>query len=734
MKKKTWLFIIVLIVFIINISFFILVRLAKVDKIVQTRISDQLSELLNAEIKIEEFTFNDKQANISGIEINSDDKFNLKVNQLYVEYNLQKLIFSKFKNLKAITHIKIYDPEFSLIIKPDGTKKEDSEFIIPDITEFFKMLDIYNGSFNLNFENDIFQIANSWKKIDISIKNTKSSNITMSAKSGDDSRLNVSCILNKGVIEKADLKLNDLQPSELEISELNSFGLILDAEIKYAEEKLHYISQIKNVYAGFAEKRASIDSIIVSGNNERTNISLHNSYLDNNKIEGSAVINNILTNNGTINSEITTSNIPFSRYIEQVSGDVQVKFNISGKLTNPTINAEVISDKLIVADQELDNINISAIMKESNIDLQLNSSLWEGNKIVGNGYYRIGEDLHLDLYSKNMLWQSGDLQVAGDFTSTIKYKDVPEIFIDLENISFQTSLFELNDLTLKANLLDNDVTADITHPLNDIGFSCFGNISEMEIKAKLKLRGLDLSSTLEGTALPILTGDVEVEANKYSIVTNSNIMVYDRDYGKLGGRLKTDIVLDLSNKSSLINIRSYNAKYNYEPFKIDLLAKGTLDSLQIKHFSLNKMIDINGWIRREPEFKFSLSLHGEELKVKDLSKYFVDYETTRQLDGNLNIIGNIDNLGEGNVDGNVSVNDFRFGDIEELYAGFNIIGNSSMISLRDGFIKTNEHDVVGLQGALITKPDLLITANGVIDSLQLVDILPQENLSGVIKG
>ncbi|MBT3756291.1 MAG: hypothetical protein HOG24_08445, partial [Candidatus Cloacimonetes bacterium] len=404
MKKKTWLFIIVLIVFIINISFFILVRLAKVDKIVQTRISDQLSELLNAEIKIEEFTFNDKQANISGIEINSDDKFNLKVNQLYVEYNLQKLIFSKFKNLKAITHIKIYDPEFSLIIKPDGTKKEDSEFIIPDITEFFKMLDIYNGSFNLNFENDIFQIANSWKKIDISIKNTKSSNITMSAKSGDDSRLNVSCILNKGVIEKADLKLNDLQPSELEISELNSFGLILDAEIKYAEEKLHYISQIKNVYAGFAEKRASIDSIIVSGNNERTNISLHNSYLDNNKIEGSAVINNILTNNGTINSEITTSNIPFSRYIEQVSGDVQVKFNISGKLTNPTINAEVISDKLIVADQELDNINISAIMKESNIDLQLNSSLWEGNKIVGNGYYRIGEDLHLDLYSKNMLW------------------------------------------------------------------------------------------------------------------------------------------------------------------------------------------------------------------------------------------------------------------------------------------------------------------------------------------
>jgi len=123
MKKKTWLFIIVLIVFIINISFFVLVRMARVDRIVQTRVTDQLSEMLNAEIKIEEFTFNDKQANVSGIEIISPDKFELKVNQLYVEYDLIKLIFSKFKNLKAITHVKIYDPEFTFKISLMGKKK-----------------------------------------------------------------------------------------------------------------------------------------------------------------------------------------------------------------------------------------------------------------------------------------------------------------------------------------------------------------------------------------------------------------------------------------------------------------------------------------------------------------------------------------------------------------------------------------------------------------------------------
>ena len=341
MKKKTWLLIIVLIVFIINITFFVLVRLAKVDKIVQTRITDQLSEMLNAEITMEEFTFNDKQANISGIEINSQDKFNLKVNQLYVEYNLQKLIFSKFKNLKALTHIKIYDPEFTLEIVPNGEEKEKSRFIIPDITKFFEMLNIYNGSVSIDFQNEALQISNNWQNIDLSIRNTKSSDITLSAVSGENSDLRISCILNKGKIEKADLKLNDLKLSKLEISQLNHIGFTLDADLNYNDEKLKYTTNIQNITAEIATRKASIDSILISGNDKQAFITLHNSYLDRNKINGNAIINDVLTDKRTIKSEITTSNIPLQKYITQVAGNVNAKINISGKLSKPIIEAEL---------------------------------------------------------------------------------------------------------------------------------------------------------------------------------------------------------------------------------------------------------------------------------------------------------------------------------------------------------------------------------------------------------
>jgi len=88
-------------------------------------------------------------------------------------------------------------------------------------------------------------------------------------------------------------------------------------------------------------------------------------------------------------------------------------------------------------------------------------------------------------------------------------------------------------MDLKINLIDEDLAVDLTHPANDLGFSCIGNIKDKELRAKLKLRSLDLSSFLNGTSLPILTGEVTIEANQYNIVANSNIMVYDRITGNL---------------------------------------------------------------------------------------------------------------------------------------------------------------------------------------------------------
>ena len=56
MRKKKWLLIAVAILFLINLAFFILIRLAKVDLLVKDKISNVLSSKLNAHVNIGDFT------------------------------------------------------------------------------------------------------------------------------------------------------------------------------------------------------------------------------------------------------------------------------------------------------------------------------------------------------------------------------------------------------------------------------------------------------------------------------------------------------------------------------------------------------------------------------------------------------------------------------------------------------------------------------------------------------
>jgi len=734
MKKKTWLLIIVLIVFIINISFFVLVRMAEVDKAVQTRITNQLSKILKAEIKIDEFTFNDKQANISGIEINNPGIYNLKVNQLYIEYDLIQLIFSKFKNLKAISHIKIYDPIFTLTLAPSTKEEENSDFVIPDITKFFKLLNIYNGKLHIEYEDDNITISDNWQSINLAIVNTKISDIKLTADSGEGSYLFLSGILDKGNLINANFEIDNYKPAKLDISELDSFGFMINTQVTYSEDQLSYFANIKKIKVELLEKIASIDSILISGNEDKSIITLHNSYLDKNKINGKAEIYNVLSNDRTIEAEIAANDIPLQNYINQVAGYVSTKVNISGKINKPEIIANLNSTELEAAEQKLKNIEISAKLKDDFIELELINSVWEENQINGTGYYKFGDKLYLEIKSNDMLWRKGDLRISGSLFSTISYQDSPNIFINLDDIKIQTNSVRFTDMNLKINLIDEDIAVDFTHPANDIGFSCIGNIKDQELRAKLKLRSLDMSSFLNGTSLPILTGEIEIDANQYNIVANSNIIVYDRDYGKLGGRLKTDIVLDLSNNRSLINLRTYNARFNYEPFKVELLAKGSLDSLHIKDFHFNDKINIDGWIRRTPEIKYGLSLHGEDLKLKEFTKYFMEYDTSQQINGNLSFGVNIDNLKKGSVAGKLVLSDFKLSDMTELQAEINLTGNNSMIKLQDGLIRSNDQEIVRLLGEMNLKPEIKITAKGIIDSLQLTDLLPEKKLQGLIKG
>ena len=240
MRKKKWLLIIVTVVFVINIAFFVLVRLAKVDEIVQNKFSEYISQTMNAKVNIGHFSFNDRQLKVSQLSISSPGNYDLMIDQKYVEYNLPKLLLSNFKNLRAIKHLKIYEPVFHIKITPSGEKKENKKITIPDIADFFKVLDIYNGRIGIEFVSGAVGFKHSWNDIFLSIENTQKSNIKFSATDRSNSNLSASAVLHKRNVEKASLNLINFFPDSLQLPFVNSLSGKLNVNAELNEDWLSF--------------------------------------------------------------------------------------------------------------------------------------------------------------------------------------------------------------------------------------------------------------------------------------------------------------------------------------------------------------------------------------------------------------------------------------------------------------------------------------------------------------
>ncbi|MBN1326941.1 MAG: hypothetical protein JW996_03225, partial [Candidatus Cloacimonetes bacterium] len=157
MKKQKWLLIIVGILFVINILFFVLVRLVKVDKAVQNKLENYLSQKLNAEITIEEFSFNDKQINIYGLSIvDQNGNFEIQVPQIYLDYKISDLFFSGFTRTKSVEKMFVYQPQLKFHYQSTGSSAE--KFTFPDLNDYFKELTIFQGNLDLELDDPGFYL------------------------------------------------------------------------------------------------------------------------------------------------------------------------------------------------------------------------------------------------------------------------------------------------------------------------------------------------------------------------------------------------------------------------------------------------------------------------------------------------------------------------------------------------------------------------------------------------
>ncbi|MDO9576384.1 MAG: hypothetical protein Q7J16_00690 [Candidatus Cloacimonadales bacterium] len=735
MKSRKWLLIIVSIVMIVNISFFFIIRLSIVNDLVEKKLSKYISENLQAEVRFGNFTFNDKQLRITDLQVSSQGSFSLAVKQIYIEYNLPQLLLSNFKYLQAIKHIKIFEPTIDYNINPgSGEKKEGEKARIPNIAEFFKKLDIYDGKLKIVYNSEQFKAEKELHNLNLSIINSNDTKLTLNCKGTKSDSIFIEALLFEGELKEAAVKLTDFDLENIELRNVHDFAASLDFALSYKFKKIEYNGAVKQIQVAAFDRVGTARSLEFSGNESDFFCRFQDFVLDGNKLSLEAEIEKIFTDQRKLSATIEAEQIPIHKYTDQVDGFADLKVKVKGSFNDLMISAEAHSDSLFSQNQKISNVEISAKMQKNKLTFSLLNAIWEDNTITGSGAYQLGKELKIDLQSPGLSWQYGENKIKGDLTGNINYKDKLTAVLELQNCEFNNPEFKISNLTLYASIDDKDFVANLLHTNKDLQVSCRGILNPPAIDAQIKFKRFDLGNFLNNSELPIISGNLDVTASESTIVLNSDMRAYDQNFGKLNGRLSTNFIADLANNKTALNMHTYNGKFNYETFDLNLIAEGTLDSIRTKQFTINKILNIDAWCKLKPELQYGVNLQGENIKVKDIAQYFMNYYAFSELQGNADIQMQYDSRNNGTMNGSINFEKFKTGSMTDFNGQLIITGTNNRLSVHDSYVNCLEDRIFDFSGEISLQPEFRIDASGMLVNASLKNIFPDSKLKGDISG
>lgn len=725
------------VILFINISFYAIVHWGKMDEIVRQKLSEYLSESLNAKVKIGFLDFNDKQLNISNISIlENNDFYKLDIKQIYIEMSLIKLLYSGFKNFKAIEHIRIYEPTLEININNAdfSAKKKSRKFIIPDIKQYFQNLNIYDSKISLLFETKYIHFSETFRDINLEIINRKKTNLKLSAINNKSGKISANAIIDDGVISNAIFDWEHYSPDSLNFSFFKSFHSELNLNITVHNNIISYSGNLSNTNFKVYKYLSIIPKAKFSGNFNKFEMKAENASFNRNLVNGGFIVNNPFKKDNQIIGDFYSDNVELSGFYDRLSGISIAKAKVRGRLFDPKITGEVFCEKFSIEGQEIKDSKVEASLSWRDVKLKISQAFWEDQKLFGDGIVNFDGTLNFDVFSNNLKWKRKDLNIQGNLVSNVNFDKKIKIDIKLNDTVIKSNSFFLDDISTEASLEDFDYSVKMTRFRKDASLHLNGNFQNKELHSQIKLKRFNLGDFFQSYSLPLLSGKIDFSSNLDSLKTDASLRLFDKAFGKLDGRFGINLRVNKVKDCSSFKLESYNAKLNYEEFKILLLANGSADSLHSNAFKINDNILLDGWIKFKQKFDFGIIAKGKSVKIKDYFKYFTNYNTSKYVKGFSDFIIEYDSRDDGNVAGIFKINKFSYKNLSDLNIGIQFYGSNNFLHIREFTIAKNENKFLNVESDITLKPQLDIKAIGNIIDLDLEKIISNDEYNGILNG
>ena len=700
-----------------------------------------LTTATSGEISIGNLSFSDRFLLVENFRIYlPNNNLEFRAESIHAEYHLSQILWKHLQNKTLMDNIYVNNPYLRYHYERKKMKNRTSrpqdmhKKNLPDLAKFFEELQISDGQVDFSVDMGVYRIREHFDEVHGSIQTDGKVLARLDGLTTNKAPFKANFDLSDRIFKHFDAEVTNYQPLDMYIIAIDSLQAVYDINFAYEPGNMHVDAGISDVTVEVANQHITADSLDVFGNHDSMAISFVNPVAEGNPVTAECTLYNVYSSSIAIDANLQGNHIDISDYQPYIKGFGNAKARMTGQLRDFVIKAEADADSLFLGNQKFENAAVTAEITKHDVRFDVQNLEWLRNRMISNGYYDYSHISEISATSDTMRYQIGNIQLMGKVSAEYKEGLSSPSVLNVTDLTLYTPDFFVDKLALTASFDMKTLKLDMHRLHNDLSLTAGYDLQTDKFDLNLDLRRFKISQSLNIYTFPTASGTMKVFGNRDSINFDSNLRFYDQYFGKFDGRVKTKAILDLQNNSSYLELHTQNAKFNFEELQIDMIAAGNLDSISTSRFEINNEINIDADIFLKPAFGWKMKFEGRQLDLRDQIKYFVDYQSLENYDGEIDLEIDIDSRDKGVFNALTTIRNLRIDELQNLNLDLAMAGNKEKIEISQGVIKVNNDPVGNLSGCITILPEYCSDLSAKIDSLSLSTILPESDFHGFCDG
>ncbi len=752
MKKHKWLFIIVSLLILVNLLFLIFVKSGYLSNYIENRFISILEDNLDADVSYGVFNFNERQLSIHDLSMYSaDSSFSAEISSIRADYSIWDIILHGVSRNGIIEKIEINKPVISLSVKPStktqkNSKNKSDTVFDPDNIELKPLFmvntaKIVNGSFDVEYISKEVSLKQKLTNINMNMNGDKFKTVELTAMTSK-GNIAVATELSTKSISYADLIIKNFTIDSLNVNKIDYLKLGVSTNVHYEDKEITYSGALENIIAEVMDYKVKTDKIVFAGLNDSIRILSPHIAVNDDMLKFDAVITNLLYDDRIVDADVNCR-VTLDPFLEDLSGNVEAQFKVNGKILNPTAEFNVYLPETKYQTHVVKACSLSGTYADNVVDFNLNNIEYMGNTLKGKGSANTNGDFTIDISGKSLAYSQEGTDLKSNIKASFAFIDKKmEGYAKLTNLTIKNKTLDVKNLTGTAEIKNDIAKVNLITRTRRTGekFECTAeyNIKDQSYKGNINLKRFGLNDILTkkiSQLNPSFNGKLEFNGSKKNINIESSIRFYDKSFGKLDGYLDSRIALDFVRKSSLITLRTNNAKYNYESFSLNLMARGNLDSLRSVRCKINRDISIDFKVVLTEAKRLAFKIKAKRLPLNRYLRYMDASSSSRNTFGIVSTELTFDSAKRNAVNGKITIENLNFDGEKYGSFGFKISGRQDSLRIHNISLK-------GVGSTTFTGDVTLDATKGKLKSAQLLMnkldlsyiLLNNEDFKGTLTG